>query len=149
MPDEPPVSDHVAQDARVLRPAMPVNRDNQFWVDGVRNGKLLIQRCADCGTLRHPPGPMCGACRSLRWDSIEASGRGEVYSYTVHHKPAIPGFVAPFVILLIQLEEGTRIIGNLVEAPVAAVRIGMAVELVLSADGGPVLPQWRPARGAE
>lgn len=127
--------------------AMPVNRDNQFWVDGVRAGTLLIQRCADCGTLRHPPGPMCGQCRSMRWDTVVARGRGTIYSYTIHHKPAIPGFTAPFAILLVELAEGTRMIGNLVGASPDEVAIGRAVELVFPtlADGSAGLPQWRLA----
>jgi uncharacterized OB-fold protein len=126
---------------------MPVNRDNHFWVDGVADGKLLIQRCTDCGHLRHPPGPMCPDCRSVAWDTVEASGRGTVYSYTIHHKPPIPGFTTPFAILLVELPEGIRIIGNLVEAPAEAAAIDMAVELVFPAEGQPGhgLPQWRPA----
>ena len=52
--------------------------DDAFFWDGAAEGKLLIQRCTDCGTLRHPPAPMCGNCGSLAWDAAESSGRGRV-----------------------------------------------------------------------
>ena len=52
-----------------------ITQDSQFWFEGIKH-KLLIQKCSDCGDLRHPPGPMCHSCQSLRWEPIEASGRG-------------------------------------------------------------------------
>lgn len=51
--------------------------------------RLVIQRCVSCGTLRHPTGPMCGHCRSLDWDTVDACGRGIVYSFVVNHHPRL------------------------------------------------------------
>ncbi len=75
---------------RVRRPRPAANQDNAFFWDGIKRGKLLIQRCTGCQRLRHPPGPMCPKCSSLEWDTLEASGRGSVYSYVVAHHPPVP-----------------------------------------------------------
>jgi uncharacterized OB-fold protein/acyl dehydratase len=93
------------------RPRPAITHDNRFFWQGVDAGRLLIQRCT-CGALRHPPGPMCPTCHSLEWDAVEASGRGTVYSYVVAHHPAIPPFEYPNLIVLVALEEGTRIVSN-------------------------------------
>ena len=61
------------------RLAPAISPDTEFFWDGLREHKLLIQRCAGCGQLRHPPRPMCPNCRSLDWNTIESSGRGAIY----------------------------------------------------------------------
>jgi uncharacterized OB-fold protein/acyl dehydratase len=128
------------------RPRPGVTRDGQFWWDGVQEGKLLIQRCAECQALRHPPGPMCPKCQSLEWDTVEASGRGHVYSFVVFHHPAIPPFEYPNVIALVELEEGVRLISNLVGVSREEARIGMAVQgKVTEVEEGLFLPQFHPA----
>ena len=96
------------------RPRPGITHDNQFFWKGVENGELLIQRCASCHTLRHPPGPMCPSCRSLDWDTLKSSGRGTVYSYVRHYYPNIPPFEPGHPIAVIELEEGTRIVSDLV-----------------------------------
>ena len=126
------------------RPRPAITPDNAFFWEGVRERKLLIQRCA-CGKLRHPPGPMCPTCRSLEWDAVESSGCGRVYSFVVAHHPPIPPFEYPNLIALVELEEGTRIVSNLVGVAPAAVRVGMSVSLEFREfEGGQVLPQFRP-----
>ncbi|MEY2419926.1 MAG: 3-oxo-4,17-pregnadiene-20-carboxyl-CoA hydratase alpha subunit [Actinomycetota bacterium] len=128
------------------RPRPGITKDNEFWFEGTKNGELLIQRCANCHTLRHPPGPMCAECHSLDWDTIEASGRGTVYSYVVNHYPKVPTFNYPLLVAVIELEEGTRLVSNLVDVDPADVTIGMPVvcELVVM-DDDLTLPQFRPA----
>ena len=110
-----------------IRPRPAITRDNEFFWRGVEEGRLLIQQCR-CGRLRHPPGPMCPTCHSLDWDTIEASGRGQVYSYVVAHHPPIPPFEYPNVIVLVALEEGTRIVSNLRGVDPSAVEVGMPVQ---------------------
>ncbi len=128
------------------RPRPGVTHDGQFWWDGVRQGKLLIQRCGKCRSLRHPPGPMCPKCQSLEWDTLEASGRGHVYSFVVFHHPAIPPFEYPNVIALVQLEEGVRLVSNLVGVSREDARIGMPVQgKVAEVEEGMFLPQFHPA----
>ena len=131
---------------RPARPRPSITRDTAFWWDGLRDHKLLIQRCAGCGALRHPPRPMCPRCQSLEWDAVEASGRGTVHSYVVNHHPRVPAFDYPLVVGLIELEEGTRLVSNVVDVDPSDVHVGMPVELFFEAfDDELTLPQFRPA----
>ena len=109
------------------RPQPSITHDNRFFWEGVEQGKLLIQRCA-CGQLRHPPGPMCPHCQSLEWDTLEASGRGQVYSFVVMHHPVVAPFAYPNPVVLVELEEGTRIVSNLVGVAPDSIEIGMPVQ---------------------
>ena len=90
--------------------------DDAFFWDGAAKGKLLVQRCTDCGTLRHPPAPMCGTCGSRSSDAAESSGRGHVVSWISSLHPNRP-HDEPRIVVLVQLEEGTRLVANLVDAP--------------------------------
>jgi uncharacterized OB-fold protein/acyl dehydratase len=132
-----------SQAARRPRPA--INRDNAFFWEGIDRAELLIQRCASCGRLRHPPGPMCPSCRSLEWDTVVSSGRGSVYSFVVPHHPQVAAFEYPYVVALVQLEEGTRLVSNVVGVEPEDVHVGMpvAVEFV-AVDDELTLPQFRP-----
>lgn len=133
--------------ARPPRPTM--NQDSAFFWEGVDKGELRIQRCASCQRLRHPPRPMCPSCRSLDWDWVASSGRGEVYSFVVHHHPPVYGYETPFAIALVQLEEGTRIVGNVLGIDPARVRIGLPVQVdFVRVDDAWTLPQWRPRDGS-
>ncbi|WP_305092965.1 bifunctional MaoC family dehydratase N-terminal/OB-fold nucleic acid binding domain-containing protein [Prescottella sp. R16] len=129
-----------------LRPRPALNPDNAFWFEAAKEHRLVIQRCTNCGVLRHPTGPMCGECRSLDWDTVDASGRGTVYSFVVNHHPKIPGFEYPLIVATIELEEGTRLIANMTGITPEQVEIGMPVELDwIDADPDLTLPAFRPA----
>ena len=133
---------------RPPRPRPATNADNQFWFDGAADGKLLIQKCSACGELRHPPGPFCPQCRSLGWEAVEASGRGTVYSYVVNHHPPYAAFDYPLPIGLIELEEGTRLVAQLVDVDPDDVEVGMDVEVRFTRhDEDLVLPEFAPAGG--
>ncbi len=122
-----------------------MSADTSFFWEGAKRGELLIQRCSACGTLRHPPGPGCASCGSLDWDAFKASGRGTVHSFAVHHYPPIPGFDYPLAIGLIDLDEGTRVISNIVGIDPGAIEIGMPVEVTFDEFGDDLtLPQFRP-----
>jgi uncharacterized OB-fold protein len=119
--------------------------DNQFFWDGLEERKLLIQRCTGCGTLRHPPRPMCPHCNALGWDTIASSGRGTVYSFVMPKHPPMAFLGDDYIVALIELEEGTRIVSNLCDVAPADAAIGMPVEVFYAEfDGGLVLPQFRP-----
>jgi uncharacterized OB-fold protein len=130
---------------RPLRPRPALTQDNTFFFDGARQNKLLIQRCSSCSTLRHPPRPACSSCRSFEWDTVESTGRGTVYSYVVVHHPQVPAFDYPLPIAVVELEEGTRLVADLVGVEPDDVRIGMdvAVEFV-AVDDELTLPMFRP-----
>jgi uncharacterized OB-fold protein/acyl dehydratase len=129
------------------RPRPGVSLDTAFFWEGVAQRELRIQRCSGCGRLRHPPGPMCPHCHSLEWDALRASGRGHVFSYVVAHHPQIPPFGYPHLVVLVELEEGTRLVSNLIGVAPHEVRIGMPVEVEFSeVEAGYVLPLFRAAR---
>jgi uncharacterized OB-fold protein/acyl dehydratase len=139
-------SDGAAASSKPKRLAPPLGHDNAWWWEGVKRGELLIQKCAKCGTLRHPPRPMCPECQSTEWTGQKASGRGTVYSYTVLHHPKFPGYEFPLVCGLIELEEGTRVVTNIEGCKPGGVKIGMAVKLSFEKpDGELELPVFRPA----
>ena len=129
------------------RPRPAQTRDNAFFWEGAAKGVLLIQRCASCSRLRHPPGPMCPHCHSLEWNTLEASGRGRIYSFVVAHHPAIPPFEYPNLIVLVELDEGTRLVSNLLGIDPAEVEIGMPVQVEFTkVDDALVLPLFRPEK---
>ena len=131
---------------RPKRPRPALTQDNRFFFDGAKEHKLLIQRCAACGTLRHPPRPACGTCRSFEWDTLTASGRGTVYSFVVNHYPQVPAFDYPLVVALIELAEGTRLVANVADISPETIAIGMPVEATFVAfDDDLTLPVFRPA----
>jgi uncharacterized OB-fold protein len=116
-------------EARPLRPRPSLTKDNTWWFDGLKEHRLLIQRCSSCGVLRHPPRPMCDRCGSLEWQPIEAAGRGTIYSFVINHYPQVPAFDYPLPIGLIELEEGTRLVADLVGSDPSAFTIGLPVEV--------------------
>ena len=128
------------------RPPRPtMDQNSAFFWEGVEKGELRIQRCSACKELRHPPRPMCPHCTSLDSDYVLSSGNGEVYSFIVHHHPPVYGFETPFAIALVELEEGTRIVGNLPGVPPEKVEVGLPVEVsFVRVDDEWTLPQWRP-----
>ena len=136
--------------APALRPRPAINRDNAFWFDAAREHRLVIQRCTGCGTLRHPPGPMCPQCRSLVWDTVTASGRATLYSWVVAHHPRHPAFDAPYLVVVVELAEGTRLISNVVDLAPDDLAIGMPLELRwLDADPDLTLPVFGPVADQE
>ena len=132
-----------------------VTPDTAFFWDGTAVGELRIQRCARCGALRHPPGPMCPACGEASTAGgadgegyTVAAGTGEVFSYVVHHHPPVPGKRLPMVVALVQLPEGVRILGEMPGVRPDQVRIGLPVRVTFAQVGDMSLPAWRPAEGA-
>jgi uncharacterized OB-fold protein len=121
------------------------------WWQAAAEHRLVVQRCTSCEHTRHPPAPLCPECRSTESDWEPVSGRGEVYSYTVVHRPIAAGQQLPYVIAVIELHDsgGVRIISNLVDVNPDEVEIGLPVELVwedMSADLA--IPRFRPAGSA-
>jgi len=118
-----------------------------FWAEA-RAHRLTIPRCLDCGRYHFYPRSLCPHCHSERLEWTAVSGRGTVYSFTVARKPAGPAFAPdlPYVIALIDLDEGPRMMTSLVVADVDAVRIGDRVAVAFD-DVTPeiTLPRFRPS----
>jgi uncharacterized OB-fold protein len=133
---------------QLMRPA--ASRDTQFFWDGVNAHELRIQRRPD-GRLQHPPVPAVWQDREVPVDYLVASGRGTVFSFVVHHAPKVPGRTLPFVIALVELAEGVRMLGELRNVDAAAVTIGMPVRATFldfpDGESGPAwtLYAWEPA----
>lgn len=126
-----------------VAPRPNADQDSAVFWDGVADGQLLLQRCSDCGELRHPPGPMCPNCRSLAWTTIPASGDGMVFSRIVVHYPELGGFRYPYVVALLELAEGVRMVANIRDAAPEDVSIGAPVALFFEDHGEFRLPQFR------
>lgn len=132
----------------VLRPAPLVTELSEGFWQGVREGRLVIQRCLACGLLRHYPQPMCPACRSLGFDWAPVSGRGRIYSYTIAHRAFHPGWQAhvPYAIATIELEEGVRMVCDLLGTPIDRVAIDARVEVYFEElPGQGPMPRFRLA----
>jgi hypothetical protein len=131
------------------RPVVPIaNFDTQPFWDGCARGELLLQRCAACQTYRHPPSPICPHCLSDRHDWVQASGRGTVYTFVVVRETRARGWdkMVPYVLAVIALEEGPRMLSNLVNVAPEAVTIEMPVEVTfVELDGTTKLPLFQPA----
>ena len=141
---------HPASTEAPMRPQ--VTPDTAFFWAGTAAGELRIQRCASCGALRHPPGPMCPACGAPGDGGyVVAAGTGEVFSYVVHHHPPVPGKRLPLVVALVQLPEGVRMVGEMPGVRPDQVGIGLPVRATfvrIDDDLNPfTLPAWRPAEG--
>jgi uncharacterized OB-fold protein len=140
------------------RPRPAINRDNQYFWDGARRHELRIQTCNRCGSKYFPPSPRCANCGSFDMGFTVASGRGTLYSWAAPHHPQVDGFRYPVLVGLVELEEGTRLVSNVVGCTRDQLQVGMPLELfwldshpalVEGADDsrGPIsLPQFRPAR---
>jgi uncharacterized OB-fold protein/acyl dehydratase len=139
-----------ASPASTETPMRPqVTPDTAFFWAGTAAGELRIQRCAGCGALRHPPGPMCPACGAAGDGGyLVAAGTGEVFSYVVHHHPPVPGKKLPLVVALVQLPEGVRMVGEMPGVAPDQVRIGLPVRATfVRVDDDLTLPAWRLAEG--
>ena len=117
-----------------------------FW-EAARRHELVVQRCRGCGTPRFPARDICSRCLSREAEWAPVSGRGTVFSYTVMHQVYHPAFAAevPYAVIVVELEEGARLLSNLVGCPVGDIAPGMPVEAVFE-DVTPevTLPKFRP-----
>jgi hypothetical protein len=106
------------------RPRPARTRDNaDFWA-GMATGELRLQHCRACGALQHPPEPLCMTCGGSELDWSVAAGGGEIFSFVVYHEPRLPGFAYPYVVAVVTLDEGPRLIANIVDCDPGEPRIG-------------------------
>jgi uncharacterized protein len=111
-------------------------------------GRLLIQECPSCGHRQHYPRSNCTRCNAIpTW--LETAGRGTVYTFTIVRQYGLPPFkeMLPYVVAMIALDEGPRLMGNISDCPPDEVSIGMSVEfyaMKISDEMG--IPFWRPTR---
>lgn len=102
------------------------------WWDAAREGRLLIRRCAECDRAHFYPRPFCPHCWSSDVSWVEASGRGTLYTWSVVHQNDLPPFNerVPYVAAIVELEEGPRMMTNIVDCDPDRLAVGMPVEVV-------------------
>ena len=119
----------MADGRRAPRPLPEVTRDTRGFWEGLRKHQLVLQRCLGCKAFRHHPRPMCPDCHSLEFEWAPVCGRGSVYTFAIVTQPLHPHWAddVPYNVVLVELEEGVRIVSNLVDCPHEAIHIGMTV----------------------
>lgn len=124
----------------------PTPETQHFW-DGCAAGELRLQRCEHCDTHYFPPRPFCPAClsREVRWDV--ASGRGRLHTYLINNYPLPPGWDEPYAIAVVELDEGPRMMCNILDVPNTPedLVLDMSLEVAFENRDGIALPQFRPA----
>ena len=128
-------------------PAPIVNPETKPFWDATAEGKLLLPRCDDCGTVIWYPKLLCPSCHGTNVSWFEASGRGTVYTYTISHRaPGAYRDAVPYVIAYVELDEGPRVMTNIVDCEPDSVSVGQRVEVVFHDTGeGNALYRFRPA----
>lgn len=124
----------------------PTPETQDFW-DGAKAGNLRLQKCDDCSHVYFPPRPFCPKCASKQVQSFTASGKGKLHSYVINHRPP-PGFEAPYAIAVVLLDEGPKMMTNVVgvEQTPEALQLDMAVEVAFERVTDDIsLPKFRPA----
>jgi uncharacterized OB-fold protein/acyl dehydratase len=128
-----------------LRPRPAISRDTAFFWEGLKQGELRIQQCTKCSQLHHPPMVRCPACGSYDLGHKVSKGTGTLYSYVEPHHPVLPFMRQPYVVGLVELSEGTRIISNIINCPPSQLKIGMKLKLSIEAvDPELSLPMFSP-----
>jgi len=138
-----------ASDAPAL-PLPQISQDYAPFYEGVAAHKLLVQQCAACGTVNHPPQVMCPSCQGLDFGWRESGLEGILYSYTVHHHPPLAGFASPHPVGLAEMEDGFRLVAALhgLEADGPAIGMKLRVEFFTREDGFPLF-RFVPAAEGE
>ena len=129
------------------RPLPAITPETAHFWEGTRAGELRLQKCAACSHVYFPPRPFCPQCASTNVGILRASGRATLYSYVIHHRP-VPGFTPPYSIAVVELEEGPRMMTNIVEIEQTPQRLllDMPLEVMFQRMTEEIsLPLFRPA----
>jgi uncharacterized protein len=136
--------------SHAVKPAPRASAESlPFW-EGVKEKKLLLQHCRSCNQFWFPPSARCRHCLSADFAWEESSGQGRIYTFVVYHRLYHPGFEdeLPYVVAIIELDEGPKLLSNIVRAPWEDVRCDLPVRLVFENDGrNPLLPKFEIGHG--
>jgi len=133
------------------KPEPVVSEESRPFWDAAREGRLVAPFCGTCGHYFFYPRARCPVCWNGGWEWRPCSGRGEIYSFTIVRRSPFPAFEAegPYVVALVQLAEGVRLMGNIVGAEPEQIRIGQPVAVRFEARGEWFLPQFAPVSSEE
>ena len=135
-----------------MLPSPTINADARPYWEGAAEGRLMLQRCTACDAVRFLPAHLCPACWSEGTAWFAAAGRGHVATFTVVHRAPTPAFAdrVPYVVALIDLEEGPRMMTNILGPDALEVAIGDAVTVCFETrEGGVKVPQFQRATGKQ
>ena len=124
----------------------PTPETQHYW-DGAKAGELRLQRCDACSHAYFPPRPFCPECGSREVSVFRASGRATLHSYVINHMKA-PGFEPPYTVAVVELEEGPRLMSNILDCPATpeALVLDMPLEVTFEKVSDEItLPQFKPA----
>jgi uncharacterized OB-fold protein len=138
------------RDAKAYRKPLPhIDEEMRPWWEALQRHELYVQKCRDCGDLRFHPRAVCPSCLSSRTEWVRSKGTGKIYTFTVTHQNQAAGFreSLPYVMAWVELDEGVKMLTNIVDCPPEQVRIGMPVEAVFDdVTAAVTLLKFRPAR---
>ena len=128
---------------RVLpSPSGPSAELHAHWA----NGELRLQRCRACSTWQHPPRYRCAACGSTDYEWDLSAGRGRIFSWTITHRPVDPSFELPYAVVVVELDEGPRLVGNLDGIEIGDLALDLPVVVALERVSDTIgLVSFRPA----
>lgn len=112
------------------KPLPTISDDNRGFWEACKNNELHMQKCANCGHVRYPIGPVCTECLSDQFNWQKLSGKGEIFNYIIIHQKYNPAFEVPYNVIMVQLDEGPRMFSNLVGVENDNIKIGQRVEAV-------------------
>jgi uncharacterized OB-fold protein len=125
---------------------LPNSATQPFW-DATARGELVVQWCEECQEAQFHPGPLCRTCGGEPGWKV-TNGQGAVYTYTIVHQSRTPPFdtLVPYIVAMIDLDDGPRMMTNVIGCPIDQVHVGMRVEVGFAAEvDGIALPFWQPA----
>lgn len=124
---------------------IPTETSQPHW-DGCKQGELLVQQCADCNAYVFIPQESCTNCQGSNLNWVKSSGKGVLYSYTTVFRPQRVEFEVPYVVAIVELEEGWHMLSNLVECDLDAIKVGMPIEVSFKKMTEEItLPMFKPA----
>jgi len=134
-------------DAARSKPLPVVTDENRSFWEGCREGKLLLQYCEQCQQYQFYPRLYCMHCSSPRIQWVEVSGRGRIYSYTIIHRNKSPEFMhdTPYNVAIVQLDEGPRMMANIVQSDASQLRVDLPVTVVFDPVTDEIsVPRFKP-----
>jgi len=140
-------------ESKIQHPAPHASWETHGYWEGTSRGELVLQRCTACGTVQHKPRGICVSCYTGDIEHFVASGRGTVYTFTVTNQNQARGFAdaVPYVMAYIDLDEGVRVLSNIVGCDPETVTIGMTVQVEFAAveDSEYAVPRFVPAAASD
>lgn len=117
---------------RYAKPLPHIDEENRPWWEATQRHELYIQKCRDCGDLRFHPRALCTNCQSSNTEWVKCKGTGHIYTFTVTNQNGASGFrdSLPYVLAWVELDEGVKLMTNIVDCPPEQVKIDMPVEAV-------------------